>query len=88
MAAESASDVLTWVEDILARTRQEAAAAVDRAEAAVLLRSYVLDLAERHHRQELSPEAMWTLVANEHRRAELAALIDRTIPTTTEGETT
>ena len=72
---------------ILARTRQEAAAAVDRAEAAVTLRPFVLDLAERHHRQELSPEAMWQLVDNERRRAELSALVNRTIPPTEQGET-
>lgn len=74
--------VLVRVDQVVDDARADAASAVDRAEAAVALRSFLLDLASRHRRQELSIEEMWSLVDSERQRAELSALIDRTVPPT------
>jgi hypothetical protein len=73
MSSDHVEDFLTWIEDELAKERDEAARHVDRAEALAELRSRALPAAQAL-RRPLTPEDVFASCKNEHERAELRAL--------------
>lgn len=79
-AAGDPGDVLAHVEQRIATARTTAAAAVDRVDALIELRSRALAIAHRVGVTQISAEQLWAAIETEHERARLAALIDRALP--------
>ncbi len=75
-------DIITWAEESLVNARRAAAAAVDRAEALVELRSLAFELAQRIGATHLSLEAAEGALEDEHERARYQALCRRAIADT------
>lgn len=75
-------DVLDHLEGVLAEARDQAARAVDRADAAAELRSMALRFAAERGSTTLAAEDLWRCPHGEEETARLRALIDRALPGT------
>ena len=78
-------DVIAHAEDLLVAAREDAARAVDRADALVAWRSRLFAIAAERGTPELSADQMWDACADEEQRARLNALVTRALPPPNEG---
>ncbi len=74
------ADVISHVEDRLAAAREDAARAVDRADALASWRSRLFAIAAELGVHELTAEEMWNGCGDEEQRAHLNALVNRALP--------
>ena len=77
--------VIEHVEGLLLAAREDAARAVDRADALNSWRSRLFAIAAELGTPELTAEEMWDACADEEQRAHLNALVTRALPPPIEG---